>query len=197
LHYFELFPQSSSSKRTPHRQRAHACFRVAEFAKLQKTPGIGIYILIFIYVYTYTDTHIHVHTISAGPCLSGATRLRGICFFRVLQHVFVMFSSMCVSCFLVHSSPALCNCYFTSLVSAFSCFQVSCLAVIGPTDRPFTSLWVGSLNLGSSRISLEHHRISDLLARPSQIRKSEPKVPKKLPTHHPKVDWTSLSSLNN
>ena len=42
--------------------------------------------------------------------------------------------------------------------------------------------------LGSSRLPLENHRFSDLLPRPSKIRKSESRVPKKLLKRHPKVD---------
>ena len=40
----------------------------------------------------------------------------------------------------------------------------------------------------ASRLPLENHRFSDLLPRPSKIRKSEPRVPKKLLKRHPKVD---------
>ena len=98
----------------------------------------------------------------------------------------ILVSCCSVSCFLFPSSPSVCYCQFISLVFVLGLLK-SAIGDIGflfsgPTDRGLTS------SLGPSRVSLENHRISYLLPRPSKIRKSEFQVPRKLSKRHPKVD---------
>ena len=50
----------------------------------------------------------------------------------------------------------------------------SCMKEYWPTDRPLSLTWPCNLSLGPSRVRLENHRFSDLLPRPSKIRKREP-----------------------
>ena len=101
--------------------------------------------------------------------------------------MFLFFCCFLASC-IVCSFPASCQ---SSIVAMLLCFYV----VIGPTDWGLTTTWPCSLSLGPPRVPLENHRFSDLLPRPWKIRKSEPKVPRKLPKRHPKVYWKSSSSL--
>ena len=51
---------------------------------------------------------------------------------------------------------------------------VSCMKEYWPTKWPLSLTWPCYLSLGPSRVPLENHRFSDLLPRPSKIRKREP-----------------------
>ena len=112
----------------------------------------------------------------------------------------ILVSCCSVSCFIFPSSPSVCYCQFISLVFVLGLLKPAIgdigFLFSGPTNWGLTPNWLYPLSLGPSSVSQENHRISKLLPRPSQIRKSEPKVPKKLPKRHPKVDWISTSSLN-
>ena len=115
------------------------------------------------------------NNISAGHSLWGAIRLR-----RILK----LITSPGIQAFLLSAIVCL-----LVLASASNEEQVChlWLAGTGPTDQGFHT-WPGSLSLGPSRVSLEIHRFSDLLPRPSKSRKTESRVPKKLLKRHPQID---------
>ena len=146
---------------------------------------------IYIYIYTYCwCMHslgmlltYNIIYISAGPSREGppgceASELNCILYPTCPLILYpCIYSSIPVSCMLY---PVSC------LLNG-----ASCMKEYWPTDRPLTTTWPSSLSLGPSRVPFENHRLSDLLSRPSKIRKSEPKVPRKLLKRHPKVNRKS------
>ena len=116
-------------------------------------------IYIYIYIYLY---------ISAGPSFEGPPGCGGY-----------------VANWQSQVPPVFhCIWQFASLVSAFSCLQVSSL-VFGnclldpPSNEITTTTRVCCLNLGPPRVPLKNHHISSLPPGPLKIRKSAPRVTKR------------------
>ena len=133
-----------------------------------------MHVCIYIYIYVY---------ISAGPCLSGAIRLRRVCCHlpvpspsNHLNHKLTIVFSI-----LFQSFPIL-QCAISSLSIWYQLLTVCYLLLTGllnPMDSPVTLSGACALNPGSLRVPLKNHQISNLSPGPSKIRKGAPRVTKR------------------
>ena len=141
---------------------------------LRGLPFGGIYFHISIYIYIY----IQIRRPPLGGHQAAKSMLQTAC-----PKSFQSFKSQVDSQVFHSFPPPICNCRFASLVSAFSCLQVSNLGFADlfsrATEWRVCLNWVCTLNLGSPRVPLKNHQISSLSPRPSKIRKSAPRVTKR------------------
>ena len=136
--------------------------------KTHDTILIYTHIYIYIYIYIY---------ISAGPCLSGATRLRRVCCHLPVPILFYHLNHELTVEFSMHFRS------FQVLKSAISCLPVCYLflavcyllltGLLYPTDRTVTLTLVCYLNPGSPRKPFKSHQISSLPPGHPKILKSE------------------------